>query len=167
MTCRNVPETSDEQKLNFLNWNLEIWVFFSRVMVKIVGQRINSFCPFLPRCTSLFSKTMCQVVVYRRFKTVENSQTVSRKSGHSRLRRWSFTRGFWVSVWGFDWEHFWCFGSVFKFLHSCHIHSLWKHMENISSITIICCMTYSKHLCQSLHCHLLFFSLVFLLFILK
>ena len=33
---RNVPETSDEQKLNFLNWNLEIWVFFSRVMVNIV-----------------------------------------------------------------------------------------------------------------------------------
>ena len=25
---------------------------------------------------------MCQVVAYRRFKTVENSQTVSRKSGH-------------------------------------------------------------------------------------
>ena len=33
---RNVPETSDEQKLNFLNWNLEIWVFVSRVMVNIV-----------------------------------------------------------------------------------------------------------------------------------
>ena len=33
---RNVPETSDEQKLSFLNWNLEIWVFFSRVMVNIV-----------------------------------------------------------------------------------------------------------------------------------
>ena len=57
---RNVPETSDEQKLNFLNWNLETWVFFSRVMVNIVvidqfkkhsnscvgnndSQRINSF----------------------------------------------------------------------------------------------------------------------------
>ena len=33
---RNVPKTSEEQKLNFLNWNLEIWVFFSRVMVNIV-----------------------------------------------------------------------------------------------------------------------------------
>ena len=62
-----------------------------------------------------------------------------------------------VSVWGFDWGHFWCFGSVFKFLHSCHIYSLRKHMENISSITIICGMTYSKHLCQSFHSHLLFF----------
>ena len=28
---------------------------------------------------------MCQVVAYRRFKTEENSQTVSRKSGHGRL----------------------------------------------------------------------------------
>ena len=28
---------------------------------------------------------MCQVVAYRRIKTVENSQTVSRKSGHGRL----------------------------------------------------------------------------------
>ena len=28
---------------------------------------------------------MCQVVACRRFKTVENSQTVSRKSGHGRL----------------------------------------------------------------------------------
>ena len=33
---RNVPKTSDEQKCYFLNWNLEIWVFFSRVMVNIV-----------------------------------------------------------------------------------------------------------------------------------
>ena len=33
---RNVPKTSDEQKRYFLNWNLEIWVFFSRVMVNIV-----------------------------------------------------------------------------------------------------------------------------------
>ena len=33
---RNVPKTSEEQKVNFLNWNLEIWVFFSRVMVNIV-----------------------------------------------------------------------------------------------------------------------------------
>ena len=33
---RNVPKMSHEQKLNFLNWNLEIWVFFSRVMVNIV-----------------------------------------------------------------------------------------------------------------------------------
>ena len=58
---RNVPETFDEQKLNFLNWNLEIWVFLSRLMVNIVvidrtkkkhsnscvgnndSQRINSF----------------------------------------------------------------------------------------------------------------------------
>ena len=33
---RNVPKTSDEQKRYFLNWNLEIWVFSSRVMVNIV-----------------------------------------------------------------------------------------------------------------------------------
>ena len=38
------------------------------------------------------------------------------------------------------------------------MHSLWKHLEtNISSITIICGMTYSKHLCKSLRCHLHFF----------
>ena len=28
---------------------------------------------------SLFSKTMCQVVAYRRLKTIENSKTVSRR----------------------------------------------------------------------------------------
>ena len=28
---------------------------------------------------------MCEVVAYRRFQTVENSQTVSRKSGQGRL----------------------------------------------------------------------------------
>ena len=56
----NVPRTSEEQKLNFLNWKLEIWVVFSKVMVNIVvidrtnkhsnrcinnsnSQRINSF----------------------------------------------------------------------------------------------------------------------------
>ena len=33
---RNVSKTSKEQKVNFLNWNLEIWVSFSRVMVNIV-----------------------------------------------------------------------------------------------------------------------------------
>ena len=33
---RNVPKTSEEQKVNLLNWNLEIWVFCSRVMVNIV-----------------------------------------------------------------------------------------------------------------------------------
>ena len=39
---RNVPKTSHEQKLNFLNWNLEIWVFFSRVMVNnVVIDRTN------------------------------------------------------------------------------------------------------------------------------
>ena len=42
------------------------------------------FCPFL-QCTSLFSKTMCQVVAYRGLKTIENSKTVSQKSGHGRL----------------------------------------------------------------------------------
>ena len=36
MRFRNVPKTSEEQKLNFLNWNLEIWVFFSRIMINIV-----------------------------------------------------------------------------------------------------------------------------------
>ena len=30
---RNVPKTSVQQKLNFSNWNQEIWGFFSRVMV--------------------------------------------------------------------------------------------------------------------------------------
>ena len=33
---RNVPKTSDEQKRYFLNWNLQICVFFSRVMVNII-----------------------------------------------------------------------------------------------------------------------------------
>ena len=33
---RNVPKTSEEQQLNFLNCDLEIWVFFSRVVVNIV-----------------------------------------------------------------------------------------------------------------------------------
>ena len=97
------------------------------------SQKINSFCPFLPPCASLFSKTMCQVVAYRRFKTVENFQTISRKSGHGRLRRWSFTRGFSIRLW-------------------------LRTLEEISSITIIFGMTYSKHLCQSLRCHLFFHS---------
>ena len=60
---RNVLKTSEEQKLNILNRNLEIWVFFSRIMVSIVvidrknklskrcvdnnnSQRIIHFCPF-------------------------------------------------------------------------------------------------------------------------
>ena len=60
---RNVPKTSEEQKLNILNRNLEIWVFFSRIMVSIVvidrknklskrcvdnnnSQRIIHFCRF-------------------------------------------------------------------------------------------------------------------------
>ena len=30
---------------------------------------------------------MCQVVAYRRLKTIENSKTVSRKSGHGRLQQ--------------------------------------------------------------------------------
>ena len=96
------------------------------------SQKINSFCPFLSPCASLFSKTMCQVVAYRRFKTVENFQTISRKSGHGRLRRWSITRGFSIRLW-------------------------LRTLEEISSITIIFGMTYSKHLYQSLRCHLLFF----------
>ena len=97
------------------------------------SQKINSFCPFLPPRASLFSKTMCQVVAYQRFKTVENFQTISRKSGHGRLRRWSFTRGFSIRLW-------------------------LRTLEEISSITIIFGMTYSKHLCQSFRCHLLFFQ---------
>ena len=60
---RIFPKTSDKQKINFLkslNWDLEIWVFFLRVMVYIIvidptnklsnrcvdnndSQRINSF----------------------------------------------------------------------------------------------------------------------------
>ena len=41
-----------------------------------------------------------------------------------------------------------------KFFHSCDMHSPQKHLENnISSITIICGMTYSKNLSQSLGCH--------------
>ena len=45
-----------------------------------------------------------------------------------------------------------------KFFHSCHMHSPQKHLENnISSITIICGMTYSKKLSQSLRCHRHFF----------
>ena len=45
-----------------------------------------------------------------------------------------------------------------KLFHSCHMHSLKKHLEaNVSSITIICSMTYSKRLSQSLLCHRHFF----------
>ena len=45
-----------------------------------------------------------------------------------------------------------------KFFHSSHMHSLQKHLEtNISSIIIICSMTYSKHLSQSLLYHRHFF----------
>ena len=45
-----------------------------------------------------------------------------------------------------------------KFFHSCHMHSPQKHLEsNISSITIICGMTNSKNLSQSLPCHRHFF----------
>ena len=43
---------------------------------------------------------------------------------------------------------------------------VWGPWVCISSNTIICGMTYSKYLCQSLRCHLHFFSLVFLLFVL-
>ena len=46
----------------------------------MAAKELIPFCPLL-QCTSLFSKTMCQVVAYRRFKTKENSKTVSRKSG--------------------------------------------------------------------------------------
>ena len=45
-----------------------------------------------------------------------------------------------------------------KFFHSCHMHSPQKHLEtNISSITIICGMIYSKHVSQSLRCYRHFF----------
>ena len=102
---------------------------------------------------------MCQVVAYRRFKTVENSQTVSRKSGHGRLRRWSFTTGFSIRLWLRTFLVFWCLQvPPVHSSDSCHIHSLRKHVEKISSITIIFSMTYSKHLCQSLRCHLFFHS---------
>ena len=129
------------------NKNLKIWVFFSRVMVNIVvidrtkkstvivvWQTKNKFILsiFTAMCFTV-SKTMCQVVAYRRFKTVENFQTISRKSGDGRLRRWSFTRCFSIRLW-------------------------LRTLEEISSITIIFGMTYSKHLCQSLRCHLLFFT---------
>ena len=94
-------KTSDEQKLNFLNWNQEIWVFFSRVMVNIVvidwtnkhsnrsvnnndSQRINFFLSPL-QCTSLFTKTMCQVVAYPRLKTIKIFKTVSQNSGRGCL----------------------------------------------------------------------------------
>ena len=49
------------------------------------SQRINSFLS-VSQCTLLLSKTMCQVVAYRRLKTIENSKTVSRKSDRGRLR---------------------------------------------------------------------------------
>ena len=43
---------------------------------------------------------------------------------------------------------------LLKFFHSYHMHSLRKHLESITSITLICGMTYSKHLFLSLCCHL-------------
>ena len=59
------------------------------------------FCPF-EQCASLFSKTVGQMVACRRLKTVENSKTVTQKS-HEKLVtvpywRWSFTRGFSISL---------------------------------------------------------------------
>ena len=78
---------------------------FSRVMVNIVvidqtnkhshrskcvdnydSQRIKSFLSVSQR-TALFSKSMCQVTAYRRLKTIENSKTVSQKSGGGRLQK--------------------------------------------------------------------------------
>ena len=45
---------------------------------------INSFLSIF-QCTSLFCKTMCQVVAYRGLKTIKNFKTVCRKSGRGRL----------------------------------------------------------------------------------
>ena len=44
------------------------------------------FCPFLQR------KTMCQVVAYRRLKTIDNSKLLAEKVVAIAYGRWSFTR---------------------------------------------------------------------------
>ena len=56
---------------------------------------------------------MCQVVAYRRLKTIENSKTVSRKSGHGRLQQ--------VVVY----ERFWCFASFGEVV----AYGRWSHVE--------------------------------------
>ena len=48
---------------------------------------------------------MCGVVAYGRLKTLENSKTVSRKSGCGHLREVVIYESF----------HFWCFGKVVAF----------------------------------------------------
>ena len=89
-----------------MNWNKEIWVFFSRVMVNIVvmdwtnknsnrsvnnndSQRINSFLStFISRAVlhSILRPSVKWSPFNWRLKTIENFKTVSQKSGRGCLR---------------------------------------------------------------------------------
>ena len=60
----------------------------------------------------------------------------------------------------------WCGNSNVNSFDYFLVSWVWGPWVYISLNTIICGMTYSKYLCQSLYCHLHFFSLVFLLFVL-
>ena len=57
---------------------------------------------------------MGQVVAYRRLKTIEISKTVSRKSVAVACRRWSFRRGFSVSLWLRTFLVFWGGGCLWE-----------------------------------------------------
>ena len=128
-------KTSDEQKLNFWNWNKEIWVFFSRVMVNIVvidwinknsnrsvnnndNQRINTFL-------STFTSTAVLHSVLRpcvkwspfdwRLKIIEILKLSAKKVVAVAYRRWSFTRGPSIRLWLRTFLVFWKGGRTWRF----------------------------------------------------
>ena len=72
-------------------------------------------------CTSLFSRTRCQVVTYRRLKRIENSKTVSQKRGRGHLWQVVIYERFQYILSGFDREHFWCFGKVIAYRRWSHV----------------------------------------------
>ena len=47
---------------------------------------------YIPFCPFLQCKTMCQVVAYRRLKTIDNSKLLAEKVVAIAYGRWSFTR---------------------------------------------------------------------------
>ena len=116
LVYRNVLKTSDEQKLNFLKWNLEIWVFFTRAMVDISIDRTNKHSN---RCVdnnydskriNFFLSIFAMYFTYGLTKQwsgclpevenpIENSKTVSRKSGRGGSREVAFTRGSSIRLW--------------------------------------------------------------------
>ena len=80
----------------------------------MTAKELIHFCPFL-QCTSLFSKTMCQVVAYRGLKTIENSKTVSQKSGRGRLLEVVIYQRFQYMFW--EGGHLWEVVAYMRWLH--------------------------------------------------